>query len=48
MLKGSPHPETVFFTVLGMTIVLGFCHALAMGDALTPLFPCGRSSRFLA
>ena len=35
MLKGSPHPETVFFTVLGMTIVLGFCHALAMGDALT-------------
>lgn len=37
LLKGNEHPESIFLTVLGATIVLGFIHALATGSSLLTL-----------
>ena len=37
ILKGNPYPETVFMSVLAMTVILGMVHALASGHELTSI-----------
>ena len=38
MLKGNEHPESVFFTVLGLSVVLGFVQSQATGNDLLTLW----------
>lgn len=38
MLKGNKHPESVFLTVLGMSVVLGFVQSQATGNNLLTLW----------
>ena len=36
LLKDNPRPETVFLTVLSMTVTLGAIHVLVVGHDLAP------------
>ena len=41
MLKGNTYPETVFLTVLGMTVVLAFAQSILLGHDLSSVLPVG-------